>query len=407
MVDRQDIDALLIGALYGELTPADEARLTAHLESHPADRTALADLTRARAAVRESRILERPARAAAGGLGAAAPGGRAPGAPQACDERRSESWFARFVRRSSRIPRWPRPRCSCSSSASPARCTCDNGDQFADKTAAERRSRVARTVPPSPRMLAPAASRRADAKGTACRDRRRDQVARQRRVPGRRSRRRRDDNDRPRQSRHAREPRHRPPARRRACRPAPGDQERSSDAHQSSAARTSATPTRCRWRQTRLPSPAANGEVNGFTPCGPTRSSAKQQRAAAPRYREGAAQDHHPRPPPRRKARRTAAVSDKQSEADRKADDDARVGQALSTRAGDLVQAATELHGSRDDRRRDPKRAPDYYNQTVATNRELKQCRTYIDRRAREGREVEKSRAAEATGSESMPESNH
>ena len=27
MVDRQDIDALLIGALYGELTPADEARL--------------------------------------------------------------------------------------------------------------------------------------------------------------------------------------------------------------------------------------------------------------------------------------------------------------------------------------------------------------------------------------------
>ena len=57
MDDRIDIDALLIGALYGELTPADEARLTAHLESHPADRTALADLTRTRAAVRESRIL--------------------------------------------------------------------------------------------------------------------------------------------------------------------------------------------------------------------------------------------------------------------------------------------------------------------------------------------------------------
>ena len=37
MVDRQDIDALLISALYGELTPADEARLTMHLESHPAD----------------------------------------------------------------------------------------------------------------------------------------------------------------------------------------------------------------------------------------------------------------------------------------------------------------------------------------------------------------------------------
>jgi hypothetical protein len=57
MVDRLEIDALLISALYGELTPADEARLTAHLESHPADRTALADLTRARTALRESRIL--------------------------------------------------------------------------------------------------------------------------------------------------------------------------------------------------------------------------------------------------------------------------------------------------------------------------------------------------------------
>jgi anti-sigma factor RsiW len=57
MVDRTDIDALLISALYGELTPADEARLTAHLESHPADRTALADLTQTRAAVRDSRIL--------------------------------------------------------------------------------------------------------------------------------------------------------------------------------------------------------------------------------------------------------------------------------------------------------------------------------------------------------------
>ncbi|HEU4728147.1 MAG TPA: hypothetical protein VFT22_09670 [Kofleriaceae bacterium] len=57
MDDRMDIDALLMGALYGELSPAEEARLSAHLESHPADRTALADLTRTREAVRESRIL--------------------------------------------------------------------------------------------------------------------------------------------------------------------------------------------------------------------------------------------------------------------------------------------------------------------------------------------------------------
>jgi len=52
MVDRQDIDALLISALYGELTPADEVLLTAHLESHPADRTALRDLTHARTVIR-------------------------------------------------------------------------------------------------------------------------------------------------------------------------------------------------------------------------------------------------------------------------------------------------------------------------------------------------------------------
>lgn len=57
MIDRMDIDALLIGALYGELTPVEEARLTAHLESHPADRTVLADLRQTRAAVHESRIL--------------------------------------------------------------------------------------------------------------------------------------------------------------------------------------------------------------------------------------------------------------------------------------------------------------------------------------------------------------
>ena len=45
-MDRQDqdIDALLIGALYGELTPADEARLATHLDSHPGDRGALDDL---------------------------------------------------------------------------------------------------------------------------------------------------------------------------------------------------------------------------------------------------------------------------------------------------------------------------------------------------------------------------
>ena len=94
MPDRTEIDALLIGALYGELTPADEARLTAHLESHPADRTALSDLTRTRAAVRDSRILafqaEPPAAVSALLLQEASR--RAPRSEP------SEGWFQRFVR---------------------------------------------------------------------------------------------------------------------------------------------------------------------------------------------------------------------------------------------------------------------------------------------------------------------
>lgn len=57
MLERQEIDALLISALYGELTPTEESRLAAHFETHPTDKTALAALTSTRDAVRESRIL--------------------------------------------------------------------------------------------------------------------------------------------------------------------------------------------------------------------------------------------------------------------------------------------------------------------------------------------------------------
>jgi hypothetical protein len=98
MVDRTDIDALLIGALYGELTPADEARLAAHLESHPADRTALNDLTRTRAAVRDSRILafqfDPPQAISALLLQEASR--RAPRA--VTDRGEGATWFQRFVR---------------------------------------------------------------------------------------------------------------------------------------------------------------------------------------------------------------------------------------------------------------------------------------------------------------------
>lgn len=95
MVERQDIDALLISALYGELTPAEETRLAAHLESHPADRTALDDLTRAREALHASRILafqyEPPQSISALLLQEASRR-----APKKAPE--GEGWFARFVR---------------------------------------------------------------------------------------------------------------------------------------------------------------------------------------------------------------------------------------------------------------------------------------------------------------------
>lgn len=98
MPDRIDIDALLIGALYGELTPADEALLAAHLESHPVDRTALDDLARTRAAVRQSRLLavqvEPPHAISALLLQEASR--RAPRPDPRSGE--TQGWFQRFVR---------------------------------------------------------------------------------------------------------------------------------------------------------------------------------------------------------------------------------------------------------------------------------------------------------------------
>jgi hypothetical protein len=97
-MDRQDIDALLIGALYGELTPADEARLTAHLESHPADRSALEGMKATRDSVRASRIFEvqtEPPQAVSALLLQEA-ARRAP--RRAPEPEGHESWFHRFVR---------------------------------------------------------------------------------------------------------------------------------------------------------------------------------------------------------------------------------------------------------------------------------------------------------------------
>lgn len=54
--DRQDIDALLIGALYGELDGDERARLDAHLASHPQDRSALEDMRSTRAMLRDAEV---------------------------------------------------------------------------------------------------------------------------------------------------------------------------------------------------------------------------------------------------------------------------------------------------------------------------------------------------------------
>ena len=95
MVDVQDIDALLIGALYGELTPADEARLAAHLESHPTDRTALDQLTHARGLVKPylTELVDPPQAISALLLQEAARR-----APRKVSSDHTESWFQRFVR---------------------------------------------------------------------------------------------------------------------------------------------------------------------------------------------------------------------------------------------------------------------------------------------------------------------
>ncbi len=94
MLERQEIDALLISSLYGELTPTEETRLASHLEAHPSDKLALAALSSTREAVRESRILQvqldPPQQVSALLLQEAAR--RAPKSAE------SEGWFARLAR---------------------------------------------------------------------------------------------------------------------------------------------------------------------------------------------------------------------------------------------------------------------------------------------------------------------
>ena len=97
MLDRQDIDALLVGALYGELSPAENTRLEAHLTAHPQDKLVLDGLTRTREAIRDSHVMalqaEPPAAVSALLMQEAAR--RAPARPR--DREARVGFFARFV----------------------------------------------------------------------------------------------------------------------------------------------------------------------------------------------------------------------------------------------------------------------------------------------------------------------
>jgi len=94
--ESADIDALMLGALYGELTPSEQASFTAHLEAHPADRQKLDQLGAVRSAIRDSAVLDRhmePPQAISALLLQQA----AVRAPKRVVERDHPGWMARFV----------------------------------------------------------------------------------------------------------------------------------------------------------------------------------------------------------------------------------------------------------------------------------------------------------------------
>lgn len=151
MSDRLDIDALLIGSLYGELSSADEARLQAHLESHPADRTALADLTRARTVVRESRIFELQAEPPQS-ISALLMQEAARRAPRKVEEK--ESWFQRFLA-SLRHPAMAAAAMLVVVVGVAGTIYLKKGDQFAEQTKSEA---IAPASPVETTMTPPAGS---------------------------------------------------------------------------------------------------------------------------------------------------------------------------------------------------------------------------------------------------------
>lgn len=156
MLDREDIDALLIGRLYGELSSTDEARLQAHLAGSSAqaqaDKRALEDMTSARSAVRESRLLSEqvdPPQSISALLMQEA----ARRAPKQRSE--SEGWFARFVRSFVAHPAMAAAATLVLVVAVGGSLYMRNGKQLAE-------DRVSATERSAPEMSAPAADEMSD-----------------------------------------------------------------------------------------------------------------------------------------------------------------------------------------------------------------------------------------------------
>ncbi len=158
VMDRQDIDALLIGALYGELTPADEARLSAHLDTHPADRGALEDLKITRQSVLESRIfavvLEPPQAVSALLLQEAHR--RAPKRVVAASEQDEGGWFYRFTRSFLAHPAMAAAAMLVLVLGGAGIAYMKNGDQFAAKQGAAPSMEAEATVASGSAAAAPA-----------------------------------------------------------------------------------------------------------------------------------------------------------------------------------------------------------------------------------------------------------
>ena len=380
MDDRQDIDALLISALYGELTPADEARLSQHLESHPTDRTALADLTRARLALRESRILERqvePPQSVSAMLLQEA----ARRAPRKIDSEK-RSWLQRLM-----MSLVAHPAMAAAATlvlvvgVAGSLYMRNGGDQFADKTAVTESTNATRTDPAMQAPAAPAekpkgaaaeiASDQLGASGSAAYQVHLDDTTTTtaKAEPAR-----------------VRAPTTPPPTH--AAPPA------DKNLKDGIIVGRKESPTPRDFDADRpAPDPAANGDVNGFTPATGAAKLAKQEHEAtkAPTVAPPPATSAGSGTVSQNQGADRRVTADKKSDEERKSEDDlvwarAQLAQAISFKQQKNCTAAAKTIVAIQ------KRAPDFYNQSVANNRDLKECQAYVDL-AREKDESQKSRA--------------